>query len=289
MEALARFFAQRKAVLASHEADLGVLKQLDRRFLGELAQGQLGPVSLPGLSAATLLAEAADPLEAMVVVEGRDCLWPGELSRLHQALCAIDQGQPLAWWLAACYPALPMPKGDGGWLQARACWLRQKPLEGPWQDWLLATRGEQLGKLVPALWALCAGHQWQYWLPSLWQQASEAEVVASINALAPQVDEVTLVELMGRSHLGRFLPWLGTLRQPQLSEVVMENQLYLTGGDNKRIAERQCWGQALEGDWLKLAPAQLTLKFRQRLWALVGRDGRGAPWSLFGGRLCLGN
>ncbi|EKE75622.1 hypothetical protein [Gallaecimonas xiamenensis] len=289
MDAVARYFAQRQAMLASHEADLGVLKQHDRRLIGDLAQGQLGELSNRTMAAEVLLSRVPDPQDAMVLIEARECLWPGELVRLHQELAQSALGRPLAWWLAACYPALALPQGEGGWQQARACWLRGKGPQGPWELWHKAKSGQELAAATLALWEQSQGADWQYWLTPLWQQAEEGQVVASINSLAPRVDEQTLVSLMGHSHLGRFLPWLGTLRQPELAEVVAENQLYLTGGHPRRLEGRQCWGQQLSGDWLKLAPVQLALKFRDRLWGLANKESRGAPWSLFGGRICLGN
>ncbi|WP_115719844.1 hypothetical protein [Gallaecimonas mangrovi] len=290
MDALSRFFAQRQAMLQSGEADLGLLKLHDRRLLGALAQGQLGPASAQGLDAESLLALLPAHQDAMAFIEARERIWPGELLRLQQALCQLPSGQTLAWWLAGCYPALMLPKSPGGWLQARAYWLRQQSATGDWALWSSAQKGEKpLAKVVVTLWEQSQGQQWQYWLTPLWQQAPTTQVVASINVLAAKVDEITLVNLMGRSHLGRFLPWLGTLHQQELAEAVLDNQLYLSGGSQKAVAERQCWGEALNAAWLTQLPQQLMLKYRSRLWGLVTPQSRGAPWSLFGGQLCLGS
>ncbi len=292
--------SQRATLLASDDATLAQLKSHDRKLLAAMELGRLdSPLAQKVLADDDLFqALDADFHGALLMLEARARLWPGELLRVQHRLVARAEDNSAAWWLAAHYSSLPCPYvfPDSWCAQvwaARALHTRGRAsmLAEPWQSWALALDGEAaLLPVVQSLWEVSDGEQWEPWLAPLQVVADQKQSAAVVNWLAARGDDKLVIQLMGLSCQSRFLPWLANMRHDEaLAEAALRELRWLTGGHNRRHEGHQCWGEPLTPEaWAGLF-RRLPLSFRGRLWHWCGQTVQGAATSLQGGEWCAGS
>ena len=322
-QTLDELIASRRALLASDNASLEQLRQVDRRLLtrverhdpssplpDDLGEGSLLPLTSLPVDEATLWLEVAVSLGGVRVRPALD------------ALAGTPDGEALSWWLAANYPGLSITRAfpDDPELQtlaARAYWRRGQVdrLPRPWQEWaqVLNGRNELSKALVEALWEqLPAGAEvtgfacWKDWFYPLMVGAPDEWQLWMVNWLLAEVDTTTTVEAMGVSCARRFLSWLeaigagtGLDGNEAVADAAERELRWLRGDHQARQPESslfgyQCWGEILP-DGHGLTPASwqkrfsaLPMGFRERCWYWSGKQINGSPWSLFGGQWCVG-
>ena len=298
-EELNLYFLQRETLLASDVADVGQLKRHDRKLLAAMDEGAwVSPLlQRQGADQDLLQALAEDFDRAVLIIEARARLWPGELGRTQSLLLAEDLISP-AWWLSAHYPKLNCPSvfpdewQDQVWA-ARALWRRDREmlLPEPWLGWVQVVAGEgNLLETAKVLWQASNSLDWEYWLAPMLTIASHDKAVALINWLASRVEDKAVVELMGLSCQSRFSPWLVSMRNnEQLKEAALREVRWLRGEQNKHHPGRQCWGEPLKPEiWPRLFQS-MPLAYRSRLWHYCGASTEGAATSLQGGLWCAGS
>ncbi|WP_404365706.1 hypothetical protein [Marinobacter sp.] len=292
--------AQRAILLASDDATLAQLRSHDRKLLAAMEQGLLdSPLAGKTLADEDLFrALDKDFAGTLLMLEARARLWPGELLRVQHRLVACTEDSSAAWWLAAHYPSLPCPyvfpeRHDAQVWAARALQRRGRTsmLEEPWRSWVSALAGEAaLLPVVQALWDLSQGQDWEPWLAPLMVIADQKQSAAVLNWLSIQGDDRLVIQLMGLSCQSRFLPWLANMRRDEaLSETVMRELRWLTGGQTSRHEGHQCWGEPLSEESRAGLFQRLPLGFRGRLWHWFGDGVQGAANSLQGGEWCAGS
>lgn len=299
-EELTLYLSQRAELIASDDADLGQLRQQDRKLLSAMDRGALDSTLTQPVGADEALVEAleADPEQNALLLEARDRVWPGELKRVQELLVEREGDREAAWWLAAHYSELSCPdefptQWSAQVWAARALYRRGR-IEGlpePWSLWVRARQGSASAKDVAIrLWETSEGNLWEQWLPPL-LVASDAEAVSAlVNGLAPHVTDEVLIQVMGMSCQSRFLPWLASIRHDEeLKELALREVRWLTGDQQKRHQHRQCWGEEIsEAPWQQLFQS-LPLGFRGRLWHWCADAVEGAANSLQGGQWCAGS
>ncbi|MCH8500241.1 MAG: hypothetical protein LAT63_17370 [Marinobacter sp.] len=294
------YLAQRNTLLADDSATLAQLKAHDRQLLSALDQGQLMlPLAARQVSDEDLFAALDDDLDAaLLLVEARARLWPGELMRIQHRLVARAEDSRAAWWLAAHYATLPCPflfpeQWDAQLWAARALQRRNREsmLPEPWREWALVMGGQRpIQPVVEALWAEGDGQPWESWLAPLLTLVDGKEASALVNWLANHLDDTDLIRVMGLSCQGRFLPWLANMRHNEsLADAALREVRWLTGGQSNRFDGQQVWGEHLSQDVCAQLFRRLPLGFRGRLWHWCGGAVQGAATSLQGGEWCLGS
>lgn len=291
---------QRATLLASDDATLAQLKNHDRKLLAIMDQGKLdSPIAHKVLMDEDLFqALDADFDGSLLMLEARARLWPGELLRAQHRLVTWEEGNSVAWWLAAHYSSLPCPyvfpeSWNAQVWAARALHKRGRAsiLAEPWHSWALALDGAAaLLPVVQSLWERADGEKCESWLAPLMVVADQTQSAAVINWLASRGGDTLVIQLMGWSCQSRFLPWLASMRHDKvLAEPAIRELRWLTGGHNNRYADHQCWGEPLTPEvWAGLF-RRLPLSFRGRVWHWCGQAVQGAATSLQGGEWCVGN
>ncbi|XOZ32431.1 hypothetical protein ACMDCT_09450 [Halomonadaceae bacterium KBTZ08] len=297
---LALYLGQRAELIASDYADLGHLRQHDRKLLAAMDRGALESplVQREGADEALVATLETDPEQHALLLEARDHFWPGELARVQQLLLEREGGKAAAWWLAAHYASLPCPESfPSAWFSqvwaARALYWRNRAdtLPEPWTAWARA-RSEGVSAVAVAveLWQAGEGALWEHWLPPLLVCCAPKGASSLVNALAPYMTDEEVIKLMGMSCQSRFVPWLTSLQHDeQLKETAHREVRWLTGDQEKRHREPQCWGEAIaQAPWQQLFHT-LPLGFRGRLWHWCADAVEGAATSLQGGQWCAGH
>lgn len=296
---LAVHLAQRVVLLASDDASLGQLKAHDRKLLAAMERHAFAsPIAQrEGADAALLAGLETDFENALLIVEARARLWPGELGRVQQMLLASQGGRNAAWWLAAHYPALPCPTdfpgdGKGQVWASRALWRRNMAdlLPAPWHAWTQALDGKiAVIAVAQALWLASGPATWQEWLAPLLTVADQDATAELVNWLATQTEDAIVIQVMGLSCQSRFLPWLASMRHnADLADMALREVRWLTGPQQQRHGGLQCWGEPLCADAWPMLFKSLPLGYRQRLWPWCDRNIEGAATSLQGGQWCAG-
>lgn len=321
MEQMNLLLAQREALLASDEATLAMLHQLDRQLLTQVEHGgseaPVGDFSEPALD--RLLAMPLD--EAVLWFEITATLTDADPAQAVETMVIRQPDAPLVWWLAAHNPAVPVGENfpEASSLQvwaALAHWRRGRAAElpEPWRHWadvLSATR-EPSAELLDALWEQGdSSDDWKAWFYPLLTRVSDEWQLWMVNWLSARADTLTTVEAMGISCARRFLGWLeailaGTQENQALVEAASRELRWLKGDQPETLARgsehaadrrdqppawwgRQAWGGGLhDQDWQRLLQS-LPLAYRNRCWYWRSWCLDGGPGSLFGGRWCAGS
>lgn len=321
MEQMNLLLAQREALLASEDATLAMLHQLDRQLLTQVEHGG-GQAPVSDFSELALDQLLAMPLnEAVLWFEITATLTDADPVQAVGAMVARQPDAPLAWWLAAHYPSVPVDEHfpEAAQLQvlaALAYWRRGRAAElpEPWRHWadvLSATR-EPSEDLFDALWLQeDSSDDWKAWFYPLLTRAPDEWQLWMVNWLSARADTQTTVEAMGVSCARRFLGWLeailaGARENKALVEAAGRELRWLKGDrletpaqergelDDQRDDKpgwwgRQAWGGGLQDqDWQRLLQS-LPLAYRNRCWYWRSWCLDGGPGSLFGGRWCPGN
>lgn len=301
-EELGLYFSQRTVLLTSDSTGLGQLKSHDRRLLTTMASGILQSSFAQKAGADNDLLEALDAElhTAILLVEARARLWPGELSRIQALLLEMNGAShcSAAWWLAAHYPGLSCPSAFPDHWQNQV-WaaqaLRRRDMDAvlpePWLSWSEALReGRSILPAAQALWQAADDTDCRQWLAPLLVVADYDTSTRLINWLAPRTDELLLIKLMGISCQSRFLPWLADMQQnPDLRDAALREVRWLTGDQKLSHLGYQCWGEPLSATvWPRLFRS-LPLGFRNRLWHWCWTSIEGAASSFQGGLWCAGN
>lgn len=299
---LALYLDQRAELIASDHATLGQLKQHDRKLLSVMDRGALdSPLVLrEGDDEALASMLETDPEHRALLLEARDRLWPGELARVQQLLLEREGDKAGAWWLAAHYSSLPCPEDfPTAWFSqvwaARALYWRNRleALPEPWMAWAWArAQSDEVSAEETAveLWQAGEGALWEHWLPPLLVSCDPKGASSLVNALAPHLTDEGVIQLMGMSCQSRFVPWLASLKHDeQLKETALRELRWLTGDQETRHQQRQCWGEPIaQAPWQQLFQL-LPLGFRGRLWHWCAGAVEGAATSLQGGQWCAGH
>lgn len=297
---LALHLAQRAVLLASDDADLAQLKSHDRKLLAAMdLHNYTAPMThRRGADEALVEALETDSENALLILEARARLWPGELGRVQQLLLPKPGCVGAAWWLAAHYPSLPCPLGfpedwPGQLWAAKALWRRDSSefLPEPWQRWGQALDGTgPVGLATQNLWGASGAEFLEDWLAPLLAVADQDTAASLINWVAARVEDKVVIRLMGLSCQSRFLPWLASMRHnADLTEVALREVRWLTGTRQQRHVGLQCWGEPMSSDNWPVLFQSLPLGYRRRLWHWCGRRLEGASTSLQGGQWCAGS
>lgn len=322
-QTLDELIATRRALLASDDASLEQLRQVDRRLLTRAERGDPASPLPENLAEGSLLPLASLPVdEATLWLEVALSIGGVRVRPSLDALAKEPDAAALSWWLAASYPHLAVagefPESpELQMLAARAYWRRGQidKLPEPWKEWakVLDGRNELSKPLVESLWDLLpAGAStsgfasWKDWFYPLMVGAHDEWQLWLVNWLLAEVDTTTTVEAMGVSCARRFLSWLeaigagtGLDGNEEVADAAERELRWLRGDSRARQPEPspfgyQCWGEILK-DGHGLAPASwqkrfsaLPMGFRERCWYWSGRQINGSPWSLFGGQWCVG-
>lgn len=246
---------QRRALLASEDASLAMLRQLDRRILTMVEQGHDG-VPLRDFSDGALQALRALPFEEAVFwFEVTATLSAQDPRPAASRLLERPESAGLGWWLAAHYSAVPVdaafPEAPADAARAAyAFWRRGQAgaLPQPWKHWaevLSGTREPDEG-LLGALWQSlpgavasngdqadqCAG--WKTWYYPMLTRVPDDWQLWMVNWLSARLDTAGTVEAMGVSGARRFLGWLeaivaGSAPDDELAKAASRELRWLRG------------------------------------------------------------
>lgn len=315
--------ATRRVLLASDDASLEQLRQVDRRLLSRAERGDPSSPLPENLAEGSLLPLATLPVdEATLWMEIAVSVGGVRVRPALDALAEEADGMALSWWLAANYPSLSLPRTfpEAPELQvmaARAYWRRGlgTQLPRPWREWaaVLDGRNELSRPLVETLWELLPARavvvgfaSWKDWFYPLMVGVHDEWQLWMVNWLLAEVGTTTTIEAMGVSCARRFMSWLEAIGagtsldgNEAVADAAERELRWLTGDLRGRWQKPtpfgyQCWGEILR-DGRGLAPASwqkrfraLPMGFRERCWYWSGRHINGSPWSLFGGQWCVG-
>lgn len=300
---LRRHLSQRALLLGSDEADLGLLKRHDRSLLVAMERSGQTSTLLQQAGAEQVLMAALkeDLIGAVVILEARARLWPGELRRIQALLLSAPDAAGAAWWLAAHYPALccptvfPKPWQDQFWAaQAMRRRGMAASLPEPWFGWaqvLGSSGGTGLALALPVVKALwhASERDWKPWLAPLLTITDQNAAVGLVNWLARHLEDRSVIEVMGLSCQSCFLPWLESVGEdPDLAEAARREVQWLTANNRQRHDGRQCWGAPMTPKHFYWLFQRLPLGFRGRLWPWCNDAIQGAANSLQGGAWCAG-
>ncbi|WP_328189681.1 hypothetical protein [Marinobacter sp. OP 3.4] len=323
-QTLDELIATRRALLASDDASLEQLRQVDRRLLTRAERGDAASPLPDNLTEGSLLPLASLPVdEATLWLEVAVSIGGVQVRPALDALAKEPGGESLSWWLAANYPGLSVTREfpeapELQVLAARAHWRRGQndKLPQPWKEWAAVVDGhKELSRpLVETLWDILPADarvegfaSWKDWFYPLMVGAHDDWQLWMVNWLLAEVDTTTTVEAMGVSCARRFLSWLeaigagtGLDGNEDVADAAERELRWLMGDRRGRQQEPspfgyQCWGEILrDGHGLKPASWQkrftaLPMGFRERCWYWSGQQINGSPWSLFGGQWCVGD
>lgn len=322
-QTLDELIATRKGLLASDNASLDQLRQVDRRLLTRAERGDPGsplPADLTGGSLLPLVSKPVD--EATFWLEVAVSLGCVQVRPALDELANESEGLALSWWLAAAYPSLSLPTEfpeapELQVLAARAFWRRGQggQLPQPWRDWAEVLDGHRTlsRPLVESLWdrlpadaGVTGFASWKDWFYPLMVGTHDEWQLWMVNWLLAEMDTTTTVEAMGITCARRFMSWLeaigagtGMDGNGAVADAAGRELRWLRGdqGGSRQASSPfgyQCWGEILRDghglvptSWHKRFNA-LPLGFRERCWYWSGRRINGSPWSLFGGQWCVG-
>lgn len=320
---------QRRMLLASEDASLAMLRQLDRRVLTMVEQGHEG-APLRDFSGRALQALQGMPLaEAVFWFEVTATLSDEDPRPAACHLFRQPGATALGWWLAAHYPAVPLespfPEApEDGARAAYAFWRRGQAmvLPPPWKHWAEVLSGvkEPSDALLEALWqyspvSAAAGDEtsgaWKTWYYPMLTRVPDDWQLWMVNWLSARLDTASTVEAMGVSGARRFLGWLeaivaGSASEPVLAAAASRELRWLrgesppdpdlgeapelpAGEEQPRWWGRQIWGGGTADHDWQRLAQSLPLGFRDRCWYWRGWNFDGGPGSLFGGQWCAGN
>ncbi len=322
-QSLDELISERWHLVTSDDVALDRLRQVDRRLLTRVEQGDADSPLPQDMANGSLLPLTAMPaMDSTLWLEVAVSLGGVKVCPALDRLAEDAAGQRLSWWLAASYPGLSMnlsfPEApELQMLAARASWRRGEgdTLPRPWSEWagVLDGRLELSRTLVEQLWSILpAGGEplelanWKEWFYPLLVGAPEEWQLWLVNWLLAEADTTTTVEAMGVSCARRFLSWLeaigagtGLDGNVNMAQAADRELRWLKGdlGDTRPgviPAGHQCWGEIL-ADGRGLEPVSwqqrfsaLPMGFRERCWYWCGRQINGSSWSLFGGQWCVG-
>lgn len=329
MESLNLLLARRKTLLGSDDANLTMLRMLDRQILTMAGQGH-EEVPVRDFSDNALRRLQELPLEDAV-------LWFEVLATLtdqdpRQAITGLLEREPeseLGWWVAAHYPAVPVSgpfpvTARASVRAAYALWRRGRAAElpEPWRDWAeaLSATGEPSEALLESLWQQTCPEQtqadslWKDWFYPLLTRAPDEWQLWMVNWLSTRLDTAGTMEAMGISCARRFLGWLdaveaGSAGNDALTTAARRELRWLRGdlmpdpdsppprqegagqaeGEQPHWWGRQAWGGGTGDQDWQRLFLSLPLAFRQRCWYWRGWCLNGGVFSLHGGQWCAGN